>query len=91
MTNTATTAPASFALVPASGEFALTNMVTGEIISYHMDRAMGERYAIVANGGSVLIGCTGHGCSAHGFFLVPARRFPTLCLDCAEHAERMAR
>ncbi len=81
----------TFGVCPAGGEFALTNLVTGDIISRHIDRPTAERYCIVANGGSVLISCQGHKCRASGFFLVPARRFPTLCTDCAEDAGRMAR
>lgn len=93
MTNTATAAQstATFGVCPAGGEFALTNLVTGDIISRHLDRKTAQQHCIVANGGCCLIACRGNGCEASGFFLVPARRFPYLCLDCAEQADRMAR
>lgn len=29
--------------------------------------------------------------SGNGFFLVPERKFPTYCQDCADDAERLAR
>lgn len=42
MTTTQTTEALEIGIVPCGGEFALTNMTTGEVLSYHLSREAAE-------------------------------------------------
>lgn len=48
MTTTQNSQGIEFGIVPAGGEFAVTNMTTGEIISRHLDRNSADRAAVAA-------------------------------------------
>lgn len=80
MTTTQTTnqntEAAKYAVVPAGGEFAVTDMTTGEVISRHFNRAKAEVAAVTYNyEGAPEVGCHN---TNHGYFLANG----VLC-DCA--------